>query len=274
MQDRFVAVKGKKLQAAVAGEGPPLVLLSGSSVLFPTLEYAPLASILTGAYQVMIPAKFGYGMSDPTSERRDVDTVVEEHRAALAALGIAPPVVLAAHSMGFLEALRWAQEYPGEVLALVGLDPATPDVYQHFDAAGSLRQLERLSHPEWKRKLIFRLLARSLLARYPTSLRRSLKPAARRNFAGEVWLNEGRALLENAKTVARAGPPAQLPALFLLSNGKGTPLPKDQWRGHALQYLSHFETSRWVCYDHPHDLYRFQPQDQGKDILLFLSEVL
>ena len=56
--------------------------------------------------------------------------MVEEYRRALAACGRPVPVVLAAHSMGFLEALHWASKYPEEVSALVGLDPAVPEVYQ------------------------------------------------------------------------------------------------------------------------------------------------
>lgn len=37
------------------------------------------------------------------------------------------PFVLAPHSMSGLEALYWAQQYPEEVKAIVGLDPVTPE---------------------------------------------------------------------------------------------------------------------------------------------------
>ena len=74
----------------------------------------------------------------------------------LSALKVPTPVVLCAHSMGFLEALRWAQKYPEEVAALVGLDPATPEVYQTFDLTGSQARLEKINRPEWKRRLTFR----------------------------------------------------------------------------------------------------------------------
>ena len=191
----------------------------------------------------------------------------------LSALKVPTPVVLCAHSMGFLEALRWAQKYPEEVAALVGLDPATPEVYQTFDLTGSQARLEKINRPEWKRRLTFRLMASSMLSRYPSNLRRKLAPAARRNFACLTWVNESRALPENVRTISQAGVPANIPALFLLSNGKGTPLPGEEWRKHALSYLEHFESRQYELFDLPHDLYYYQPQELAEVILDFWAQV-
>ena len=273
MEEQFVALPQGRIYVAQMGQGTPLLLLSGFSTLFPHLEYGAVGDRLSARCRVLIPSKFGYGYSDITDTPRDADTIVEEYRAVLAALDIAPPVVLAAHSMGFLEALRWAQKYPEEVMALVGLDPATPEVYQSFDLEGSLRQIQRLSRPEWKRLLTFRLVKKSLLSRYPPSLRRRLAPTAQRTFACLPWLNESRALRDNVQTIAQAGAPASIPTLFLLSNGSGTPLPGDQWRKHALAYLDHFQTRRSRLFDLPHDLYRYQPEELAEDILDFLDQV-
>ena len=273
MQERSITLDKGSVQVVQMGDGPtPLLLLSGFSIFFPHLEYGPLGEYLSQRYRVLIPAKFGYGLSNTTDAPRDIDAIVEEYRAVLSALELAPPVVLAAHSMGFLEALRWAQKYPGEVQALVGLDPATPEVYQTFDLERSQRQVEWLSRPEWKRRLTFQLLSRSMLSRYPAALRRRLKPHARRNFAGLVWLNESRALPENVRRVAQAGPPEAVPALFLLSNGKGTPLPCQEWREHALGYLDHFRINRAQLFDLPHDLYFHQPEQLAQVILDFLVQ--
>ena len=177
------------------------MILSGSNILFPGLEYAPLADALREWYSVLIPSKFGYGFSDLTEAPRDVDTVVEEYRRVLAALKHPFPVVLAAHSMGFLEALHWASKYPEEISALVGLDPATPDAYQNMDLAS-------------------------------------------------------------------------VPTLFLLSNGKGTPLPKEEWRMCARNYLSAFSTSSFHLFELPHDLYRQRPKEIADTVHRFLLDHL
>lgn len=146
MQDEYVKLEKGTVQVTRTGYGPtPLVLLSGFSTLFPGLEYGALGTELAKKFPVLIPSKFGYGYSDLTDAPRDADAIVEEYRAVLSALKVPTPVVLCAHSMGFLEALRWAQKYPEEVAALVGLDPATPEVYQTFDLTGSQARLEKIN---------------------------------------------------------------------------------------------------------------------------------
>ena len=275
MDEKMIAIDGRSLQVSCTGVGPvTLLILSGSNILFPGLEYAPLADALSPWYSVLIPSKFGYGHSGLTDAPRDVDTVVEEYRGVLAALERPLPVVLAAHSMGFLEALHWASKYPEEVSALVGLDPAVPEVYQHMELETVHRRLEDLHRSSWKRGLLFRLTSRALLRRFPASERRELAPAARRNFVSVVWVNEARDLPRSIRQVQQEGPPASVPALFLVSNGKGTPLPQEEWRMCARTYLSAFSVSSLHLLDLPHDLYRCRPQELADTIHRFLSDHL
>ena len=145
--NRDVIVQGGRMHACILGSGDtPLVLLSGSCVPLPQLEYRPLIRALSHSALVVLLEKFGYGGSEPTTSRpRSLHHVVEEYREALTALDLPTPVVLAAHSMGFLEALYWAQNYPGEVSALVGIDPATPDSYEDIDIPKAVKRLSSLS---------------------------------------------------------------------------------------------------------------------------------
>ena len=275
MEEKMIAVDGRKLHVSDTGSGPvTLLILSGSNILFPSLEYAPLADALSPWYSVLIPSKFGYGHSDLTEAPRDVDTVVEGYRRVLSACGIPVPVVLAAHSMGFLEALHWAFKYPEEVSALVGLDPAVPEVYQHMDLEAILSRLEALNRSGWKRTLLFWLLAPALLGRCPAAERRRLMVDARRNFASAVWVNEARDLPRSVRQVEQEGPPLSHPTLFLLSNGKGTPLAGDSWRACGQHYLSALPDSSLRTFDLPHDLYRRRPKELADTIHRFLLEHL
>ena len=66
--------------------------------------------------------KFGYGFSDEIDGERDFDTILRQDREALEQMGIEGPFILCPHSLSGFEAILWAQKYPEEVEAIVGLD--------------------------------------------------------------------------------------------------------------------------------------------------------
>lgn len=142
--DRIVELNGNHIFVYSYGQGPvTFVLLSGSGVPFPSLEYMSLAKALAKFSQVIGIEKLGYGHSDLGKGGRGIDNVVEDYRGVLEKLDIKAPVVLAAHSMGFLEALRWGQLYPTEIAGILGIDPATPECYKDFDIEGAAKGLKK-----------------------------------------------------------------------------------------------------------------------------------
>lgn len=76
------------------------------------------------------------------------------------------------------------------------------------------------------------------------------------------------------RQIHQEGPPASVPTLFLLSNGKGTPLPKEEWRMCARNYLSAFSTSSFHLFELPHDLYRQRPKEIADTVHRFLLDHL
>ena len=69
----------------------------------------------------------GYGQSEPTTEPRDAEHIVEGLRALLAARGYAPPYVLVGHSLGGGYMELFAKAHPEEVTGVVLVDPRHPD---------------------------------------------------------------------------------------------------------------------------------------------------
>ena len=69
----------------------------------------------------------GYGQSEPTTEPRDAEHIVEELRALLAARDYAPPYVLVGHSFGGGYMELFAKAYPEEVTGVVLVDPRHRD---------------------------------------------------------------------------------------------------------------------------------------------------
>ncbi|WP_200901430.1 alpha/beta fold hydrolase [Paenibacillus sp. DMB20] len=71
----------------------------------------------------------GFGWSGKTDIPRTIDTVVDELHELLQKAGENPPYILVGHSLASLEAIRYAQKYPGEVKGIVLLDGGSPEYY-------------------------------------------------------------------------------------------------------------------------------------------------
>lgn len=124
---QLVEVDGHNMSIYTEGEGEhTLVFMSGWGTASPILDFKPLYSRLSDENKIAVVEKFGYGFSDMVGGARDIDTILRQDREALQKAGIEAPYVLCAHSFSGYEAVRWAQEYPDEVEAIVGLDMCTP----------------------------------------------------------------------------------------------------------------------------------------------------
>ena len=125
---QLVEVDGHNMSIYTEGEGEhTIVVLSGYGTASPILDFKPLYSRLSDEYRIAVVEKFGYGFSDEIDGKRDMDTILRQDREALEKAGIEAPYVLCPHSFSGYEATLWAQKYPDEVEAIVGLDMCTPN---------------------------------------------------------------------------------------------------------------------------------------------------
>ena len=139
---QLVAVNGHRLHVYSEGSGEPtLVFMSGSGTTAPTLDFRGLYRRLSDDYRIVVVERAGYGWSDDSDTPRDIDTVLAETRLALQNAGENPPYVLLPHSLSGLEAIHWANRYPDEVAAIVGLDPSVPAVYAEIPPPRTLLRL-------------------------------------------------------------------------------------------------------------------------------------
>ena len=127
---KMVEVHDKNLHVYTQGEGmPTLVFMAGHGTSNPALDFKPLWMQLADEYRIAVVEKSGYGWSDTSDSPRDIETLLEETRTALHLSGEHGPYILIPHSMSGLEAIYWAQRYPEEVKAIIGLDPLTPESF-------------------------------------------------------------------------------------------------------------------------------------------------
>ena len=267
---QLVEVDGHKMSVYTEGTGDKtLVFLSGSDTPSPILDFKSLFSLLSDEYRIVVVERFGYGFSDIVDKPRDIDTVLSETRAALAAADIGGPYVLCPHSMSGLEALYWAQQYPEEVEAIVGLDMAVPEAYKNFknnvfmNAASQfnaktgiirllplLNELDCVKHgtlTEEEKKIVHALLYK--------------------NFSNKTTINELKYISENAKIVG-AGEIPQVPMLLFISNDTSTTELTDA----AQRYANTAENTKVIQLDCPHYVHDYEYNRISKEIKAFLQE--
>lgn len=161
--------------------------MSGGGTSSPVLDFKALYSRLSDQYKIAVVEKAGYGFSATAKVPRDIDTMLEETRAALTLAGESPPYVLFPHSMSGIEALYWAQMYPNEVEAIIGLDPAIPEVYEEYPLPSvGMMSLTGLG----ARVGITRFSLPSLTR--PPRLKRSGCPPKRRKSIGHYFIKKRR----------------------------------------------------------------------------------
>ena len=267
---QLVEVDGHKTSVYIEGTGDKtLVFLSGSDTPSPILDFKSLFSLLSDEYRIVVVERFGYGFSDIVDKPRDIATVLSETRAALAAADIDGPYVLCPHSMSGLEALYWAQQYPEEVEAIVGLDMAVPDAYENFknnvfmNAASQfnaktgiirllplLNELDCVKHgtlTEEEKKIVHALLYK--------------------NFSNRTTINELKYVSDNAKIVG-AGEIPQVPMLLFISNDTSTTELTDA----AQRYANAVENAKVIQLDCPHYVHDYEYNRISKEIKAFLQE--
>lgn len=126
-----VDVNDHSMNVYVEGTGDKtLVFMSGGGTSSPVLDFKSLYSLLSDTYRIAVVEKAGYGFSEVTENTsRDIDRVLSETREALRLAGVNGPYTLCPHSMSGIEAIYWAQQYPEEVTAIIGLDMSVPQSF-------------------------------------------------------------------------------------------------------------------------------------------------
>ncbi len=267
-----VEVNGHNMSVYIEGKGDKtLVFLSGGGTCSPILDFKSLYSLLTDEYKIVVVEKFGYGFSDVVDEKRDIDTILSETRMALEKAEVQGPYILCPHSMSGLEALYWAQKYPKEVEAIIGLDMAVPGYYDEMNISIPVMKAGQygaaLGITRW-----IPSLAESDAMKFGT-LSDKEKEIYRAVFyqrtATVTMINEMKTVKDNANVVKENGVP-QVPMLLFVSNGSGgTGFTEERWRSIPKEYISASENARFIELDCPHYIHDYKYEEIGKEIRNF-----
>jgi pimeloyl-ACP methyl ester carboxylesterase len=127
---KLVDVFGRKMHIYSGGDGDSTIIFSaGWGTVNPYVDFYPLYDKIAGQFRFAVIDKFGYGYSEMTDRKRDIDLIVEEMHEGLKQSGEKPPYIMVSHSLSSLESIRFAQMYPDEVKGIVLLDGGSPELY-------------------------------------------------------------------------------------------------------------------------------------------------
>ncbi|PNV65886.1 alpha/beta hydrolase [Rubneribacter badeniensis] len=272
---QIVEVDGHNMSVYTEGAGDmTVVFMSGGGTCSPILDFKSLYSLLSDQYQIAVVEKFGYGFSDAVDKSRDIDSILEDTRAALKEAGLTAPYVLCPHSMSGLEALYWAQKYPDEVSAIIGLDMAVPEYYDSMDIPIPFMRIA-----SWAANLgVTRFIpgiSNSDAMKHGTLTDKDkeiYEAVFYSRTATDTMINEMEWVKENAQTVNDLGVP-QLPMLLFISDGSGgTGFDEETWRKIPIEYISQVEGGEYIELDCPHYIQDYEYNAISESIVSFLSD--
>lgn len=271
-----LSTTGMEPTASSIDTAPTIVFLSGSGTCSPILDFKSLYSQLSGKYRIAVVERFGYGFSDTVKRDRDIDTILEDTRAALQAANITGPYILAPHSMSGLEALYWAQKYPAEVGGIVGLDMSVPPYYEDMQISMPLIRLSAIGARLGFTRIIPGLsdaaaITDGDLTEQEQEIYRALFYA---KTATSNMVEESATIQQNAKTVSEGTLPKSVPILAFISDGSnGTGFDTDSWRSIQEDYLSQFGNSQYIELDCGHYVQDYAYETIAESMDTFISDL-
>ncbi len=263
------------------GEGEKaFVFLAGLGAASATLEFKPMAEELLAAkpqYSVYIIEYPGTGFSPITKTPRTIENVTAELHDVIGKLGIAPFAV-AGHSISGLYMLYYANQYPGDVNAFIGIDnsvPAQGAIIDYTEIAPVLEEMaaaldvpfEEINpedHPEFYI---------SVNDYEYTEAEQAMYVQLTRNSMNDAILNEYSLVNHNCDAAIDMKFPAELPVLLLVAreSGEGEEGIPAWFEMH--EALLNGDKQSMIIHDGPHYLHFTSRLAIMQDIFVFLDTV-
>jgi pimeloyl-ACP methyl ester carboxylesterase len=139
---RLVDVGGRRMHILAMGDGSPAVVIVpalGANVL----EWVRVLRAASAETTVCAHDRAGLGWSDPPRGTVTIDAMADDLHALLKAAGIAPPYIIAGHSMGGIVARRFRSRYPADVAGMLLIDSSHEGQARRFGGNRDWATLKR-----------------------------------------------------------------------------------------------------------------------------------
>ena len=140
---KSILINKRKMSVNIFGNGHiNVVILCGLGAKNPLNDFELLINkfVNNHSLKIILIEYFGCGTSDDTCEKRSNQNIVNEIRFVLKSLELDPPYILIPHSISGLYSLYYANKYPDEIFALIGIDISTPKLCLEYFKGDRYRQ--------------------------------------------------------------------------------------------------------------------------------------
>jgi pimeloyl-ACP methyl ester carboxylesterase len=253
--------------------GQAIVLLSGLGTAAPALDFAPLIREL-GNFDVIAVEGIGYGYSDMSARERSNENISTELHEVLTKLNIRQPYVLAGHSIAGFYTLDYANRYPSEVSAVIGIDATIPKA----ESGPVELPLQRAG---WERIPSVTGLVRLVASvapglvnpdgdAYTADELERMRLMLSWNFGNSAVADETARIGNNAAALRGVKYPDELPVLAFISDDK-TPATQTRQRA-AEELLNNVRRHEIVTLGGGHYLHWTQSKRMAEQITAFLAK--
>lgn len=276
---KFVEVNNHNVNVYISGNSNSditVVFMSGAGTCSPTLDFKTLYSLFENNYQIAVVEKAGYGFSDTSDIERDIDTILFETRESLNKAGVKNgKYILFPHSMSGIEALYWANKYPDEIKAIIGLDPAVPEFYESMKVNNAVLSFAKFGAEIGITRFIPSIVDSSAAIKYG-NLTDEEKELYRiifyRRTATTSMLNETKSIKKNAKKLEEIDT-TNVPMLFFVSNGDGTGYSKEAWRKFIINYIDSKQNGEYKILDCSHYVHNIEYKTIFEESMKFINKI-
>lgn len=139
---RVIDIGGRRMHVLAMGGGSPAVIIVpalGANVF----EWVRVLRASSAETTVCAYDRAGLGWSDPQRGAVNIDSMADDLHDLLKAAGIAPPYIIAGHSMGGIVARRFRSRYPADVAGMLLIDSSHEGQARRFGGYRDLDALKR-----------------------------------------------------------------------------------------------------------------------------------
>lgn len=275
-------VMGYKMHLYTEGQGATTVVFAaGWGTVNAYADFYPLYKGLSSHAKIAVYDRFGYGYSDTTGKKRDIESITDEMHELFQVSGQKPPFILVGHSLGSLESIRYAQRFPEEVAGIVLVEGGSPEYYASRQPltfipivehallnVGVIRTLYHFNG--FKESLASERNALKLL---PGELKELDRKSTLIKIANKDMTDEIRQSRKNAEIVLNGKKPLDIPTTVLTADYFGK-LSKDKaWMDNEAKLPSWSTSGKQIIVPNTsHYLHSYNPDVVVKEILALIDK--